>query len=289
VTAIPPGEYEAFLNGIRIHYTVRGSGPALIAIYGGPGMDARGFGHLGGIDEFATVIVMHPRGSGLSGPAPEGQYFLRDYVSDVEALRRHLGLDKPAVLGWSHGGMIAQQFAFTYPRSLSGLILLDTSAYFGEFLNDVGSAVQAFRDRPWFPKSYEALRKEWAGEYRTDEDMTALWAEEIKFYFKEFDARAEAYSQRTRDLPLRMAPLKCFNEHEAPRMDLRGRLRNIIVPTLVIVGRHDFITTMDMAKEISGRIPGARLVVFEDSGHFVFVEEPEKFKAVVREFILAVP
>jgi pimeloyl-ACP methyl ester carboxylesterase len=286
MTAIAPGEYEAFLNGIRIHYTVRGSGPALIAIYGGPGMDARGFGDLGGIDEFATVIVMHPRGSGLSGPAPRDDlYLLMDYASDVEALRRHLGLDKPMVLGWSHGGMVAQQFASTYPGSLSRLILLDTSAYFGEFLSDIDAAVQAFRDRPWFPKSYEALRKEWAGEYRTDEDMTALWAEEIKFYFKDFDACAGAYRLSTKNLPLRMAPLKCFNELEAPGMDLRGRLRKIVVPTLVIVGRHDFITTVEMAKEISGRIPDARLVVFEGSGHFVFVEEPEKLKATVREFI----
>jgi len=289
MTAIAPGEYDAFLNGIRIHYTVRGSGPALIAIYGGPGMDARGFGDLAGIDELATVIVMHPRGSGLSGQAPNNRYLLSDYASDVEALRKHLGLDKPIVLGWSHGGMVAQQFAFTYPGSPSRLILLDTSAYFGEFLNDLDAAVQTFRDRPWFPGSYEALQKEWAGEYRTDEDMAALWAEEIKFYFKDFDARAEAYRLNTKNLPLRMAPLKCFNVLEAPTMDLRPQLRMIAVPTLVIVGRHDFITTVDMAKEISGRIPGARLVVFEGSGHFTFVEEPEKLKAAVREFILPVP
>ncbi|HTX43448.1 MAG TPA: alpha/beta hydrolase [Methanocella sp.] len=275
------------MNGVRIHYTVRGAGPALIAIYGGPGMDARGFGDLAGIDEFSTVIIMHPRGSGLSGQAPDGRYFLGDYASDVEALRKHLKLDKPAVLGWSHGGMVAQEFAAAYPRSLSRLILLDTSAYIGGLLDDLDKAVQAFRDRPWFPGSYKALRKEWAGEYRTDEDMAALWAEEIKFYFKDFDARAEAYRISTRGLPLRTAPLRCFNEHEAPTLDLRPRLGRVIVPAMVIVGRHDFITPVGMAEEMA-RLLKARLVVFEGSGHFTFVEEPGKLTALVREF-LAVP
>jgi len=284
--AIEPGEYDAALNGIRIHYTVRGSGPALIAIYGGPGMDARGFGDLAGIDELVTLIIMHPRGSGLSGAAPSRDgYLLSDYSSDVEALRIHLGLQRPIVLGWSHGGMIAQQFAFTYPDSLSMLILLDTSACFGDFLSDIGSAVQKFKDRPWFPVSFNALKKEWAGEYRTDEDMAALWAEEIRFYFKDFDERAESYRQRMKDLPLRMAPLKCFNDIEAPNMDLRPRLARIKVPTLVIVGRHDFITTLEMSQEISRHIPAARLVVLEDSGHFTFVEEPGKFKDALRQFI----
>ncbi len=43
ITQLTSGEYDAVLNGVRIHYTVRGSGPALIAHSGGPGMDARGW------------------------------------------------------------------------------------------------------------------------------------------------------------------------------------------------------------------------------------------------------
>ncbi len=49
-----------------------------------------------------------------------------------------------------------------------------------------------------------------------------------------------------------MAPLKCFNEREMPKMDLRRRLGNIMVPTLIIVGRYDFITTLEMAEDIIG-------------------------------------
>jgi proline iminopeptidase len=282
--SLQPGEYDATLNGVRLHYTVRGSGPALIAISGGPGFDARAWDDFAKIDQFVTVIQLHPRGSGLSDMAANEAYLLADYASDVEELRQHLKLDKPIVMGWSHGGMIAQQFAFTYPDSLSKLILKDTSAYFGEFLSDVEAAVTGFKDQPWYEDSLAALKQEWANDYQTDEDMARLWTRESKFYFKHYGAREEAYNQRISDLPVRVAPLRLFNEQEAPTMDLRPNLKKITVPALIIVGRHDFITTVAMAEEMFKHLPNARLEVFEESGHFAVIEEPEKFYRVVKEF-----
>jgi proline iminopeptidase len=285
MTQLTPGEYVVMLNGVQIHYTVRGNGPVMIAHSGGPGMDARDWDDFAKIDDFVTIVAIHPRGSGLSGPATGDAYLLPDYASDVEALRVHLGLEKPVIIGWSHGGMVTQQFASTYPNSLSKLILFDTSAYFGEFLSDIESAVQEFKNEPWFERSFAALKAEWAGEYQTDDDMARLWVDEMKFYFKKFDARAEAYHQRTKHLPVRIGPLKTFNDVEAATMDLRPHLTNITVPTLVIVGRHDFITNVPMAEEMVKHIPDACLEVFEDSGHFAFVEEPEKFYRVIKEFV----
>src|SRR5512143_3575981 len=175
-----PGEYDAVLNGIRLHYVIRGltGGPVLIAVSGGPGFDARGWDDFAHIDDFVTIVQLHPRGSGLSDPAPNDAYLLPDYASDIEALRVHLGLQQPIVMGWSHGGMIAQQFASTYPGSLSKLILFDTAAYFGEFLSDVGAAVRGFADQAWFDDSFAALQDEWAGHYQSDEEMAALWVRE---------------------------------------------------------------------------------------------------------------
>ena len=280
-----PGEYDVTLNGVQIHYTVRGEGPALIAHSGGPGMDARGWDDFARIDEFVTIVAIHPRGSGLSGSAAEDAYLLPDYAADMQALRLHLGLDRPIVMGWSHGGIVAMQYGLTYPDALSKLILFDTSAYFGEFLGDLEGAVQEFKHEKWFKKSFAAFKAEWAGEYQTDEDMSRLWVEEMKFYFKKFDERAKAYHERTRDLPLRIASLKTFNEKEAPTLDLRPLLKKITIPTLVIVGRHDFITNVAMAEEIGKQIPNARLEIFENSGHYAFVEEPEKFYRVIKEFV----
>ena len=280
-----PGEYDVMLNGVQIHYTVRGTGPVLLAHSGGPGMDARGWDDFAHIDDFVTIVAMHPRGSGLSGAAAGDAYLLPDYASDLQALRLHLSIDKPILMGWSHGGMVAMQYASTYPDALSKLILIDTSAYFGEFLSDIEGAVQEFKDETWFERSFAALKAEWAGEYQTDEDMVRLWAEEMKFYFKKFDERAEAYHERTKELPVRIAPLKTFNDREAPTLDLRPQLHKISVPTLILVGRHDFITNVAMAEEIVRHIPNAQLEIFEDSGHYAMVEEPGKFYQVIKEFV----
>ena len=285
MSSLIPGEYDVTLNGVQIHYMVRGSGPVMIAHSGGPGMDARVWDDFAGIEDFVTIVMMHPRGAGLSGPAEGDTYLLPDYAADVQALRLHLGLDQPILMGWSHGGMVAMQFAITYPDSLSRLILFDTSAYLGEFLGDIEGAVQVFKNEAWFEKSFATLKAEWAGEYQTDEDMARLWTEEMKFYFKRFDERARAYHERTRDLPVRITSLKTFNEKEAGTLDLRPQLNKISVPTLVMVGRHDFITNVAMAEEIAKHIPNARLEIFEDSGHYAFVEEPEKFYRVIKEFV----
>ena len=285
MTELTAGEYDVMLNGANIHYTVRGNGPALIAHSGGPGFDARAWGDFAGIDEFVTIVAIHPRGSGLSGPAPGNAYALADYAADVEALRLYLGLEKPIVMGWSHGGMVAQQFAFSYPNSLSKLILFDTAAHLGEFLGDLEASVQKFKDEPWFEKSLAALKAEWAGEYETGEDMARLWAEEMKFYFKKFDEHAQAFHENTKDLPINLTPLKVFNDNEAPSMDLRKDIQKITVPTLVIVGRHDFITNVAMADEMVKNIPDAKLEIFEESGHFALVEEPQKFYRVIKQFM----
>jgi proline iminopeptidase len=285
MSQLAAGEYDITLNGVQLHYTVRGSGPLMLAHSGGPGFDARAWDDFGKIDDFVTIVAIHPRGSGLSGPVEENAYSLPNYADDMEALRLHLGLDKPILMGWSHGGMVAQQFAFTYQDSLSKLILFDTSAYFGEFLGDIEAAVQEFKDEPWYEKSFAALKAELNGEFETAEDMARLWAEEMKFYFKKFGEREQAYHERTKDLKISMAPLKVFNEKEFVTADLRPQLHKITVPTLVIVGRHDFISNVAMAEEMVKNIPHAKLEIFEDSGHFAFVEEPEKFYRVIKEFV----
>lgn len=283
-----PGEYDVVLNGSRIHYSVRGQGPALIAHSGGPGWDARSWDDLAGIDAFASVIVMHPRGSGLSAAPVNGAYGLADYAADLDGLRRHLELEKPVILGWSHGGMVAQEYASRHPDGPGKLILYSTSACFGASLTDpqqMLSALMAYQNQPWFADSMAALQDWWSGRCTTDEEASKLWSRMVKFYFSAFDGKAEQYLQRTAQLPLHITPLLTFMGSEAASMDLRPALKKLQIPSLVIAGRQDCVTPLAMSEEIAGEIPGAQLEVFENSGHFAHVEEPERFCEVLRRFL----
>src|SRR5690606_27621635 len=69
--------------------------------------------------------------------------------------------------------------------------------------------------------------------------------------------------------------------------DLTGRLHEIKCPTLVVVGRHDWITPVSAAEEIAAGIPDSQLVIFENSGHSPQFEESGRFLEVVRGFLAA--
>jgi proline iminopeptidase len=279
------GGHRVTAPGVDLYYEVEGTGPLCIALPGGPGMHGRGFGAALGLGAFLTVATLHPRGSGESGDPADGDYTLPACARDVAALLDHLGRERAIILGHSHGGMIAQRFALDFPGRVEKLILADTAANLSEFLGDVETAVQAYRDRPWFAESYRALQREWAGDYQTADDMGALWLAEMPLYFRDWGAQFERLRTERLFLPIRMAPLQTFNEGEALTMDLRPDLARISAPALVMVGRYDFITGPRMAEEIAGRIPGAQLVVFEGSGHMPFFEEPDRWQAVIRAFV----
>jgi pimeloyl-ACP methyl ester carboxylesterase len=284
-TALNAGGHRATLDGVDYYYEVRGHGPLCVLLPGGPGMHPNLYGDVGGISEFLTLLTLHPRGAGESGDAPGGDYRLPAYARDVAALLAYLGRQQAIILGHSHGGMIAQRFAIDYPDCVEKLILADTSAHLGELLGDWDAAVERYRDRPWFPAAHAALKREWAGEYQTDEEMGALWLGELPFYFDEWGDQYEPLRAARIGLPVRLASLRQFNADEAPTLDMRPDLARLSVPTLVLVGRYDFITTLPMAEDLARRIPAARLVVFEHSGHLPFVEEPEQWRSAIEDFV----
>ncbi len=70
-----------------------------------------------------------------------------------------------------------------------------------------------------------------------------------------------------------------------PSYDVRPRLGEIAIPTLVLAGRHDWVTPVGQSEAIAAGIPDTEFVVFEESGHSPFVEEQDRFLAVVRRFM----
>lgn len=140
-----------------LHYTVIGRGPVCIALSGGPGPDARYFGDLGGVGDTVTLVYMHPRGSGLSHHPDESDWSLTAYARDVETLRRHLSLERPFILGHSHGGMIAQQYAIDYPDVPGGLLLVDTSASFEGWIPE--ETTRRYTDAEWYADAMAAMNR----------------------------------------------------------------------------------------------------------------------------------
>ncbi|MBX6723047.1 MAG: alpha/beta fold hydrolase, partial [Dactylosporangium sp.] len=125
-----------------------------------------------------------------------------------------------------------------------------------------------------------------SGTVRDNDDLRDCWAEILPLYDHELDwdkirARVEAtpYRYETHNFAFAV---------NQPRYDIKPLLPKITCPTLVTVGRHDWITPVSCSETIASLIPNARLVVFEKSGHSPQLEEPEEFQRVVREFLRSV-
>ena len=120
---------DVLVNGIRLNYEVHGDGTPLVLAHGyGATLDMWSEQ----IDDFSRkcrVVVYDTRGHGRTeAPRDWSSYNVDDYVEDQRQLMDHLGIDSAYVGGLSMGGMIALQFALTYPERIKALLLCDTAA-----------------------------------------------------------------------------------------------------------------------------------------------------------------
>jgi len=101
--ALRPGDHRAPIHGATIAYHVFGSGPVVMVHPGGPGIEWS-FVRMPRLEKFATVVYIEPIGTGASTRLTDPRGYTMDrYVSDVEGLRAHLGLETFVLLGHSHG------------------------------------------------------------------------------------------------------------------------------------------------------------------------------------------
>jgi pimeloyl-ACP methyl ester carboxylesterase len=274
-------------DGRALGYHKMGSGPVLVCHPGGPGFSSLYFGDLAGLWERFTLVLLNPRGTGNSGrPGDSRAYQIEDYVSDVEELRVHLGLERLLLLGHSHGGVVAQAYAARHPARVERLVLASTLARFGAPQQEAMRVGMDKRSgQPWYADAVAALEEEQEGKFSSDEEMAGLLFRELPLYFAHFGGAEAGYLDTLKTEKLNADALKLFNKEIFETFDLRPELGAITAPTLVITGDEDFICGPVCADEIAAGIEGAEKVIVGDSGHMVFVEQPEEFEREVAEFL----
>ena len=272
---------DVTINGCRLNVEVLGpeDGPVLIAHHGGGGIGSLGepkatFGPLS--DRF-RVVVFDARGCGLSEGIPP--YSHEQWAADVDGLRQWIGAEKIVVAGGSYGGFIALEYAVRYPEHVSAIILRDTSADG----SNLELAFENARNQDRVEIDWERFNRYWHGEVHDDADLKQLWSELIPLYDYEYDPVKSAAAVEA-GIYRHEAHNWCF-QHNWGAYDLKADLPSVTVPTLVTVGRRDWVTPVSSSETIASLMPNAELVVFERSGHSPQVEERELFQQTMREFI----
>jgi pimeloyl-ACP methyl ester carboxylesterase len=271
-------------EGLTLSYERRGNGPLLVCHPGGPGGSAAEFEDFAGLDDAFELVLFSPRGSHGSDPA--GDYALASYVADLEALREHLGIERLNLLGFSHGGVVAIAYAAAFGSRIDRLLLVDTLAVWGDEAEAaMQRAIEARAGEPWFADAQKAIEEEQAGEFSSVQDLIANLQRQIPLYFHRWEGNERTGGRLALDFA-RAEPLHYFNTVEFPTFDLRRDLRTIEAPTLVVVGDDDMIAGPVCAEAILRELPDARLVTIAESGHFVYVEQPEAFRVALTDFLL---
>ncbi len=252
--------------------------PVLLALHGGPGLDhANLVPWLAPLAEWVQILYVDHRGNGRSGRPPLEECTLDAMADDLEALRRRLGLGPLIVLGVSFGGMVGLTYALRHPAGVARLIACVTAAS-GHFVAD---ARRLARERAT-PRQMEVVEHMLDGTFRDEAHFRDGFAVVAPLYEHRPDPARDAAA-----LPsvLNVAMLNWFFATEVKRYDLRARLGEVRAPTLVLTGRHDWICAPAHSETLVRGIPGARQVMFEESGHRVIKEENARFVRVVTEFI----
>ncbi|HKV87908.1 MAG TPA: alpha/beta hydrolase [Candidatus Dormibacteraeota bacterium] len=282
-----PGVKFTTSDGRKLTYRQLGHGPVLVCHPGGPGFSSSWFGDLSGLWEQFTLVMLNPRGTGGSEFAKdERAYQVDDYVSDLEELREHLGLERMLLLGHSHGGVVAQAYAARHAGRVRKLVLASTLARFGhESEAAMRDGMDKRSNQSWYPDALAALEAEQAGEFKTDAELSDLVFKEMPLYFARYGSVEAGFLDTLRSETFNAAALRLFNNEIFNTFDLRAMLPSITSPTLVITGDDDFICGPICAQEIAAGISDARLVIVGDSGHMIFVEQPQAFHDEVCDFL----
>jgi proline iminopeptidase len=270
-------------NDLNVEVMGPEGAPVLIAHHGGGGIGSLGepkatFGPLQ--DKF-RVLVFDARGCGRSEANPPFSH--AQWAADVDGLRQWIGAEQVVIAGGSYGGFIAMEYAIAFPGRTRAMILRDTSAD----NSNLAAAFENARNQTRVKLNWENFERYWSGQIRDDEELKACWAEMIPLYDFNYDA-VKAAARVEAGIYRHEAHNWCFQKNQ-PNYDLKDALPGVTCPTLVTVGRTDWVCSVASAETIARLIPNSKLVIFEKSGHSPQIEEFDLFQKVIRDFLDTCP
>lgn len=277
-------------DGLQLFYRVDGGGPdPVVVLHGGPGFSMAYLRpDLARLISKWTLIFYDQRGAGRSSVTAEASSLtLVKHVEDVDTVRRYFGLDSLVVLGHSWGAGLALQYALRFPSRVSALLLVGPipprrSPYWEQFGNNLTARMDA-STRQTIAELREARNN-------AADPVTAcrnFWSLFIRGYFADPRRIASFQGDVCGDPPdavRNQSRVASLTMESLGDWDWREALAEVHARTLAIHGLGDPIP-VESAREWVARMPNARLLTIEDSGHFPFVEQPEVFFLAADEFL----
>ena len=247
--------------------------PTVLLLHGGPGS----FDHsyfkpdFVRLAEVAQVVYLDLPGHGRSEHGDPARWTFESCADGVRDFCEAVGLERPVVFGHSLGGMVAMVFAARYPDVPGALVVQSAPGRF-----DVPRLVEELRKRGGDEVAATAERAYGGdGESVTPKEWSRCWAL--------FGPHVIEGEERARTIPnpeLNVQALPLLRG-----FDVLDQVGAIACPTLVCAGELDPVLPPDAARELADAIPGARLEVVADAGHFPWKDVPDRYWPLLLDFV----
>ncbi|MEK6439568.1 alpha/beta fold hydrolase [Pseudonocardia sp. T1-2H] len=281
--AVPVTRREITLHDQRVTFLEAGErsgGPTVVLLHGLASSSATWLPVLPLLGRHAHVIAPDLLGHGESAKPRNGDYSLGAYAAGLRDLLVALHLDGATVVGHSFGGGVAMQFAYQFPE-LTERLVLDASGGLGP---DVSIALRAAS----LPGTATVLRVLNALTPRRVADLAhravrivpgvPIAADELSRALSSFadDGARGAFVQTVRSAL----------SWSGQRLDGNGRLYLLAnIPVLLVGGTADAVIPVAHTTAAHDRLPGSRLEIFDDTGHFPHSEHPARFAGALLDFL----
>lgn len=282
------------INGYQINVEVLGEGDPIVFLAGGPGNSHDYMqGNFGKYYKTNKVIFIDFLGRGLSEDAKnKSDYSVANDVEILEGVRKALNLEKFSIVGHSYGTVHAQAYILKYPERVNKLVLIN-SFHSGEMWQANCDSYNHYA-KTHFPELWHKVDSMRAlGYVSSDPEFYKLYG---SFPTKYVYYHNTALKQKVPDTKFRGMNIDVyfsiigrdadfFVGGSMIDIDFRRDLKNIKSPTLIAAGRYDGVSTPEYAVQYKDFMPKAEFVMFEQSGHNPYLEEPEKFFNIFEKFL----
>ena len=267
------------LHGQPMGYRMAGEGPAVLLIHGMAGSSGTWVPVMRRLADRFTVIAPDLLGHGASAK-PRGDYSLGAHASGVRDLLGVLGIERATLVGQSLGGGIAMQLAYQYPELCERLVLAGSGGLGREVsgvLRLLALPGAEYVMPAFFPQFVRRQGDAFSGFLRGLGIRAPHLAETWRAYASLTDPESRDAFVRT---------LRAVIDTGGQSVSAVDRLYlAAAVPSLILWGARDRIIPVEHAHQAHQRMPGSRLEIFEQAGHFLHAEEPERFADVLADFI----
>ncbi|MBW3587879.1 MAG: alpha/beta hydrolase [Actinobacteria bacterium] len=221
-----------------------------------------------------TVVFHDYRGTGRSSEVEIGSVSLDRIIADIMSL---IDENQVSILGHSFGGGLALEIAATYPQLVDRLILVATSP-----AQDYGQEIaENLRKRKITPEQIAAFTK-WPPQ--SDEEMAEAAIPLIDVYVANPMESGRAVKDAFGKVTYHADVLAQLGK-EMRVWTVANRLSSITASTFIAAGEHDFLCPPSQAFRMGDNIEKSHVEIFEESGHFPWIEQPNEFFPALRMWL----